>query len=57
MRLFILVGDHHTDLEAARRAGVKSIYLESGIGHPGAETPDLVCPDFAAFAARFLADA
>ena len=49
-----MVGDHHTDLEAARRAGVKSIYLESGIGHPGAETPDLVCPDFAAFAARFL---
>ena len=48
-----MVGDHHTDLEAARRAGVKSIYLESGIGHPGAETPDLVCPDFAAFAARF----
>ena len=49
-----MVGDHHTDLAAARRAGVRSIYLESGIGHPGAETPDLVCPDFAAFAARFL---
>ena len=49
-----MVGDHHTDLEAARRAGVKSIYLESGIGHPGAETPDLVCPDFAAFATRFM---
>ena len=48
-----MVGDHHTDLAAARRAGVKTIYLESGIGHPGAETPDLVCPDFAAFAARF----
>ena len=52
-----MVGDHHTDLEAARRAGVKSIYLESGIGHPGTETPDLVCPDFAAFAARLLPDA
>ncbi|NCD23325.1 MAG: HAD family hydrolase [Spartobacteria bacterium] len=52
-----MVGDHHTDLAAARRAGVKSIYLESGIGHPGAETPDLVCPDFAAFAARFRPDA
>ena len=48
-----MVGDHHTDLEAARRAGVKSIYLQSGIGHPGAETPDLVCPDFSDFAARF----
>ena len=52
-----MVGDHHVDLEAARRAGVKSIYLESGIGHPGAETPDLVCPDFAAFAARFRPEA
>ena len=49
-----MVGDHHTDLAAARRAGVRSIYLESGIGHSGAETPDLVCPDFAAFAKRFL---
>ena len=49
-----MVGDHHTDLEAARRAGVKSIYLASGIGHSGAETPDLSFPDFAAFAAKFL---
>ena len=49
-----MVGDHHTDLEAARRAGVRSIYLESGIGHPGEEKPDLVCPDFGAFVARFL---
>lgn len=49
-----MVGDHHTDLAAARRASIRSIFLENGIGHSGAETPDLVCPDFAAFAARFL---
>ena len=49
-----MVGDHHVDLEAARRAGVKSIYLENGIGNPGAEKPDLSFPDFPAFAARFL---
>ena len=49
-----MVGDHHTDLEAARRAGVRSIYLESGFGNPGAETPDLVFPGFSAFAVRFL---
>ena len=49
-----MVGDHHTDLEAARRAGVRSIYLASGIGHPGEEKPDLTFPDFGAFAARFL---
>ena len=49
-----MVGDHHTDLEAARRASIRSIYLASGFGHPGAETPDLAFPDFPAFAARFL---
>jgi phosphoglycolate phosphatase len=49
-----MIGDHHTDLEAARRAGVRSIYLESGFGTPGAETPDLAFPDFSAFTARFL---
>ena len=49
-----MVGDHHTDLEAARRAGIRSIFLESGIGTPGHEKPDLVFPDFPSFAARFL---
>lgn len=49
-----MVGDHHTDLEAARRAGVRSIYLENGIGHPGNEHPDRAFPDFPAFAAFFL---
>ena len=49
-----MVGDHHTDLEAARRAGVRAIFLAGGIGHPGNENPDGTCPDFAAFAARFL---
>ena len=41
-----MVGDHHTDLEAARRAGVRSIFLQSGFGRPGDEKPDLVCPRF-----------
>lgn len=49
-----MIGDHHTDLEAARRAGVRSIFLHSGFGHPAAETPTLAVPDFTAFAARFL---
>jgi phosphoglycolate phosphatase len=49
-----MVGDHHTDLEAARRAGVGSIFLDSGFGHPGAEKPDLAFSGFAAFVARFL---
>lgn len=49
-----MVGDHHTDLEAARRAGVRSIFLQGGLGHPGAETPDLAFPDFSAFVRHFL---
>ncbi len=51
-----MVGDHHTDLEAARRAGIRSIFLQTGFGHPGRETPSLVFPDFAAFTAHFLGD-
>lgn len=46
-----MVGDHHTDIEAARRAGIRSIYLQNGFGHPGAETPDWVFADFPAFTA------
>ena len=49
-----MVGDHHTDLEAARRAGIPSIYLQSGIGQCGTETPTLVFADFTAFCAHFL---
>lgn len=49
-----MVGDHHTDLQAARRAGVRSIFLESGFGHSASETPDQVFPDFRAFVAAFL---
>ena len=49
-----MVGDHHTDLEAGRRAGIRTIFLESGIGHPGAEKPDRAFTDFSAFVRRFL---
>ncbi len=49
-----MVGDHHTDLEAARRAGVRSVFLSSGFGHPGTEKPDLVFSDFSAFVDHFL---
>ena len=30
-----MVGDHHTDLEAAYNAGVKSGFVTYGIGHHG----------------------
>jgi phosphoglycolate phosphatase len=48
-----MIGDHHTDLEAAQRAGVRSVFLENGIGHPGEGTPDHSYPGFAEFAAAF----
>ncbi len=49
-----MIGDHHTDLEAARRAGVRSVFLKNGIGHPGDRAPDFIYPDFNAFATNFL---
>lgn len=30
-----MIGDHHTDLEVAHNAGVKSAFVTYGIGHPG----------------------
>ncbi len=30
-----MIGDHHTDLEVAHNAGVKSGFVTYGIGHPG----------------------
>lgn len=48
-----MVGDHHTDLEAARRAGIRSIFLQSGLGHTGQETPTRTCANFAEFVSLF----
>lgn len=42
-----VVGDNYTDLECARRAGVRSIFLTYGYGSPGSETPSVVCASFA----------
>ena len=50
----LMVGDHHTDLEAARRAGIPSAFLQNGFGNTGTETPTLSFPDFTAFARAFL---
>lgn len=49
-----MIGDHHTDLQAARQAGVRSIFLEYGIGHPRDETPDITFPEFIAFTDHLL---
>lgn len=41
-----VVGDNYTDLESARRAGARSIFLTYGYGDPGNETPTLTCKSF-----------
>ena len=35
-----MIGDHHTDLEVAHNAGVKSGFVTYGIGHPGEFSAD-----------------
>jgi phosphoglycolate phosphatase len=41
-----MIGDHHTDLEAARHAGVRSVFVSYGLGETGAENPAQRCADF-----------
>ncbi len=41
-----VVGDNYTDLESARRAGVRSIFVTYGYGDPGQEEPTLRCSTF-----------
>lgn len=49
-----MLGDHHTDLEVAHNAGVKSGFVTYGIGHPGEFTPDQVWNGFGELVAFFL---
>jgi len=41
-----VVGDNYTDLESARRADVRSIFVTYGYGEPGNEQPTLTCRSF-----------
>ena len=41
-----MLGDHHTDLEVAHNAGVKSGFVTYGIGHPGKFTADQIWNGF-----------
>jgi len=50
-----MIGDHVTDLEAARRAGVKSAFVSYGIGKPGKEKPAKTFASFPALTRFFLA--
>jgi phosphoglycolate phosphatase-like HAD superfamily hydrolase len=41
-----MLGDHHTDIEAAHNAGVNSGFVAYGIGHPGEFTADQIWNQF-----------
>ncbi|MBR6022621.1 MAG: HAD-IA family hydrolase [Kiritimatiellae bacterium] len=43
-----MIGDHHTDLAAARLAAVPSIFLSNGLGTAAPETPTATLPTFSA---------
>jgi phosphoglycolate phosphatase len=49
-----IIGDHHTDLAAARRAKVKSVFVTYGIGKAGNEKPFLTFADFDSLVLYFL---
>jgi phosphoglycolate phosphatase len=49
-----MLGDHHTDLEVAHNAGVKSGFVTYGIGHSGEFTADQVWHGFAELVEFFL---
>ncbi len=49
-----MVGDHHTDIEAGKRAGVQSIFLTYGIGKLNHTQPDLSFDSFTEFIKHFV---
>lgn len=49
-----VVGDNYTDMEAARRAEVKSLFVTYGYGTPGEEAPTCECDDFDAVVKELL---
>jgi len=51
-----MIGDHHTDLEAAHNAGVKSGFVTYGIGRSGGFTTDQIWHGFDGLV-RFFIDA
>ncbi len=49
-----MVGDHYTDLEAGRRAGMRRVLVRWGFGNPRTETWDCEVQDFASLTAWLL---
>jgi len=49
-----MVGDNHTDIAAAHRAGIHSIFVTYGMGTLGPEKPEITAAGFDEVAALFL---
>lgn len=49
-----MIGDHRTDIEAARRAGVRSVFLRGGMGRLEGEAPTYTFDCFAEAVRWFL---
>lgn len=49
-----ILGDHFTDMEAGRRAGIRRIFATYGIGDCRTEKPDFTVDCFADFVAKML---
>ena len=41
-----MIGDNHTDIGSARRAGVRSVFVTYGYGATGDEKPDFIINNF-----------
>ena len=48
-----MIGDYAIDLQAARQAGCKSVFVTYGIGSIGQEAPDLIFTSFAELTRHF----
>ena len=42
----LMIGDNHTDIGSARRAGVRSVFVTYGYGATGDEKPDFIINNF-----------
>lgn len=49
-----MVGDNHTDIAAAHRAGIHSIFVNYGMGALGTEKPEVIAAGFDEVTARFI---
>lgn len=50
-----MIGDHHTDLEVAQNAGVRSVFAAYGFGKAGEFEPTATCTSFSQLVEHFTA--